>query len=268
MMQTTIIDDTHTFEEFGFKHSFGTQLNKIGEIKPKKASIPGMKGSWSFGEDIGDKRISFTLNLIESDDYVKERKLDELIDFFCDDEGYPRTVKISLRREPDRHFFARLDEVSEPEISILTMTVKISFTLTDPHRYSNARADEVLWGSKKIDFRARYKLGNSGNGATERTITGNTTIYPDVEGKAVAPVIILSGSGTDVLIKSKDRIIQVGTFSSKTIRIDTEMFVSYIDGVETIMDMDMFYIFPKTPVTITGKNLNLKMTLEYYNVYS
>lgn len=267
-MRKTIIDDTHTFEEFGFRQSFGTQLKKIGEISLKRTTIPGMMGSWSFGEEIGDKRILFTLYLEETSDQKKERMLDQLVNFLCDDEGYPRTVKISLRREPDRHFFCRLDEVGEPEVSVHTMTVQLYFTLTDPRRYSNAKADDVRWGSKKVDFQAQYKLGNRGSGAVERLITGNTTIYPDLEGKSVFPIIMITGSGSDVVIKCKNSSIIVGSFTNKTIRIDTEMFVTYVNGVETIPDMDKFQLHPKASVVISGRNMNFKMTLDYYNVYS
>lgn len=267
-MRTTVLDDTHTFEEFGFRQSFGTQLKKIGEISPKRTTIPGMMGSWSFGEEIGDKRIPFTLYLAETNDRKKERMLDQLVDFLCDDEGYPRTVKISLRREPDRHFFCRLDEIGEPEVSVHTMTIQLYFTLTDPRRYSNVKADEVRWGSKKVDFQAQYKLGNRGSGAVERLITGNTSIYPDLEGKSVFPIIIINGSGTDVVIRCKNSSIQVGSFSNKTIHIDTEMFVAYVDGAETIPDMDKFQLLPKAPLVVSGRNMNFTLTLDYYNVYS
>lgn len=227
-----------------------------------------MKGSWNFGESIGDKRIVFTLLLQETDDYQKEMKLDALIDFLCDDKGYPRTVKISLRREPDKHFFARLDEVGESKVTVHTLQIQIYFTLTDPRRFSNIPADELTWGSEKVDFQSSYKLGNTGTDAVQRVVTGNTTIYPFVEGKATFPIITIVGSGVDVLIQSNNQKIKVGTFNNQTLRIDTEMYVAYVNGVEKIYDMDTFLLFPQKPITLSGTSMNFTLTLEYFNVFS
>ncbi len=204
-MKTTYLDDTHTFEEFGFYHEYGTQLAKMPTITQNK---------------IGDKTIAFNLICKEFDDLDKEIRLSRLVSFFLDDFGYPRQVKFSLVREPDKHFYAKLSNVSESKVTMKTIRITLTFELTSPYRYSNASTDDLLWGSEVVTFENReYTLGSNGGGGTNH-ITGNTgEVWPEVNGLAVHPKITITGSGTNVKITCNKKNITVGTFNNQTIVI-------------------------------------------------
>ena len=63
-------------------------------------------------------------------------------------------------------------------------------------------------------------------------------------------------------------MITVGTFSNQTIVIDTEMFISYINGKEQLIDMDDFYLLKGYRVLITGTNMNFTIKFDYRDKYS
>lgn len=268
-MKTTYLDDTHTFEEFGFYHEYGTQLAKMPTITQNKITIPNKVGSWHFNDKLGDKTIAFNLICKEFDDLDKEIRLNRLVSFFLDDFGYPREVKFSLVREPDKHFYAKLSNVSESKVTMKTIRITLTFELTSPYRYSNATAEDLLWGSEVVTFENReYTLGSNGSGGTIR-ITGNTgEVWPEVNGLAVHPKITITGSGNNVKITCNKKNITVGTFSNQTIIIDTEMFISYINGNEQLIDMDDFYLIKNKSVSITGANMDFTIKFDYRDKYS
>lgn len=267
-MKTTYLDDTHTFEEFGFYHEYGTQLSKMPTIARNKITIPNKVGSWYFGDKLGDKTIAFNLICKEFDDLEKEIRLNRLVSFFLDDYGYPRQVKFSLAREPDKHFYAKLSNVSESKVTTKTIRITLTFELTSPYRYLNATTDDLLWGSEVLTFENReYTFGINSGGASQ--ITGNTgEVWPEVNGLAVHPKITITGSGTNVKIACNNKGITVGTFSDQTIVIDTEMFISYVNGNEKIIDMDDFYLIKGQLVLITGANMNFTIKFDYRDRYS
>jgi predicted phage tail component-like protein len=180
--------------------------------------------------------------------------------------GVPnQNVEIFFRDDPEIVYYGIKENMELPTAGQTSVSSSFTLFCGDPVKYSKHNVSDILWGNAEIDFQAHYTLGNQGSGAFNKKITRNTSIATTVEGMAVKPTIKLSGSGVDVKITCAGKNIDVGTFSSTTLEIDTEMFVAYFNGTEKIVDMDDFWLEPDDTVFITGRNMNFDLTIDFRN---
>ncbi|MGF2943351.1 distal tail protein Dit [Enterococcus xiangfangensis] len=172
-----------------------------------------------------------------------------------------------------------------------------SFTITcgDPYKYTKSDATSVMWGSEIITFQANYLLGNTGSGAVlmpiifeggaywgsdiitfqhQGYLMGDTgkeaqpfEIYPTVEGLKVKPMIEIVGMGRGVKIRTRTDTIDLGDFDNATIVIDTQTFNITKNGKPMIRPMNDFYIYPKEPLYVSGKDGDFDLTIKYSNRY-
>lgn len=222
--------------------------------------------TWLFGSNNKNKVISIPCFYFGSQSDF-QRLIDSLNHFFFDEYLKPRVIKTFFDYDSDRYMNTRVNTPFELNRSSGNKELTINLIAFDGKKYSSDKASEILWGSEKINFKANYKLGDTGTGANALTITSNQSLDTFVDGKAVKPSIKIVGTGTNVKLTCAGRSITVGTFTSKTIIIDTEMFIAYFDGVETLIDMDDFYIVPNSKVSVTGTGMNFVLTIDYQNVY-
>lgn len=221
---------------------------------------------WLFGS-IRDTKVATIPCFFEGNQMQFQIILNQLNEFFFDEFMKPIMLKISFDYETDRYMHMYLSEPFDLSRNYDNKEISLSFIAFDSKKYSKDKASDITWGSTTINFKSNYKLGNTGSGANGITITSNTTLDTFVDGKAVKPSVKLVGTGTNVKIACAGRVIDVGTFTGKTIIIDTEQFIAYFNGVETLIDMDDFYIVPSSKVSITGTNMNFTLTIDYQNVY-
>lgn len=264
----TIKSPTGTFNlaDLGFRWNREHESFGSADFTHNSDHIPGKAGDWYFGSEARTKTYEFKLKLLEKNLTVLDQKIDELNSVMFDAYGKPQLLEIKLDYT-SKVFYGYFADPVDPTTETILSKMKLSFISFDGRKYSSEKASEIVWGSETIDFRSNYKLGDTGTGADGITVTSDQSIDTYVDGKAVKPSIKLVGSGTSVKITCAGRSINVGTFSNKTITIDTEMFVAYFDGVETILDMDDFYIVPNSKVNITGTGMNFVLTIDYQNVY-
>lgn len=236
------------------------------DFSHKSEHIPGRQGDWYFGSESRTKEYVFGANALVSDLTTLDGKIEALNNVLFDAFGKPQLLEIYLDYT-HKMFYAYFSEPVSVTTETLLAELQLKFISFDGKKYSKDKASDITWGSTTINFKSNYKLGNTGSGANGITITNNTTLDTFVDGKAVKPSIKLVGTGTNVKIACSGRVINVGTFTSKTIIIDTEQFIAYFNGVETLIDMDDFYIVPNSKVSVTGTNMNFTLTIDYQNVY-
>ncbi|MGX7232449.1 hypothetical protein ACWODG_06800 [Enterococcus italicus] len=257
---------TFNLSDLGFRWHREHEALGTADFSLRSDHIPGKTGDWYFGSEVGTKEYEFTLSLLEDDLTTLDQKIAELNDVLFDAYGKPQLLEITLDYTR-KMFYAYFSEPIAPTTETILSKMKLTFVSFDGKKYSADKASEFLWGSEKINFKANYKLGDTGTGANALTITSNQSLDTFVDGKAVKPSIKIVGTGTNVKLTCAGRSIAVGTFTSKTIAIDTEMFIAYFDGVETLIDMDDFYIVPNAKVSVTGTGMNFVLTIDYQNVY-
>ena len=92
-------------------------------------------------------------------------------------------------------------------------------------------------------------------------------IYPTVEGLKVKPMIEIVGMGRGVKIRTRTDTIDLGDFDNATIVINTQTFNITKNGKPMIRPMNDFYIYPKEPLYVSGKDGDFDLTIKYSNRY-
>ena len=259
--------ETRRWEDFNLKTLTEHSNPAQAEFSHKSMHIAGLPGLLDFGSEIEGKSFEINLNQLVRQELDLAQTINALNQFFFDEYKQPRFIKIIFDYDPNKYIWAKVAESFTPNRATLLKKLTVPFIQFDANKYSVVVADEIVWGSQQIDFQADYKLGHTGSGARDTQITSNTTIRPFLEGLALMPFIVLNGSGTNVKITCANRELNIGTFVGKEIEIDTENYVTYTNGVESNIDLNEFYFVPNEPVSITGTNMNFKLTVHYRDIY-
>lgn len=175
----------------------------------------------------------------------------------------PRELKVIWDYDPFKYVWLRVASGFTIDRSTFMNGFSIPFLQLDDNRYSVEEVNDIKWGSVSIDFRADYRLGHEGSGAVDLPVTGSTNFLPTLDGYAVQPYIVLEGSSGSFTIRTGTSYISHSGFSGK-FEIDTENFIAYQNGVETLLQrIDEFYLVPNQRVYVSGKNPNFKITMHY-----
>ena len=258
-MEVLTFDDNYTLEDFGMANARGNEQTMFGAITARSEKVPGRKGLLDFGNEIGAGTEKFPI-LVKSNNPIERSYLIRAFkNFLLDEYGYPRMIKIHKSTEPDVYYYGKISVAPTPELYSNAGMLNLEITNYNGVKYSKFEANEILWGSQQIDFQDGYLLGNTGSGANELRVTGNISISPTVSGSAVFPYLVLVGHGSDVVITSNGKSIQIGNFNG-TLEIDCANFISYLNGAEKLIQMDKFQLVRGKAILISGSNMNFTLT--------
>lgn len=262
MKEILTFDDTYTLEDFGMRNIKGTSQPLLGQISSRTEKVYGRKGILDFGNEIGEITETFPVLVLAKDPVERSYRMRAFKEFITDAYGYLRSIKVHKSTEPDVYFYGKLSSVPIPEFYSNAATFELEIVNMDGVKYAISEANDILWGSETIDFQSGIPLGHTGSGANELQITGNTTVAPTIVGMAVFPYLVLNGSGTNVVIESNGKKIQVGNFSGK-LEIDCANYIAYLNGTEKSMRMDRFQLVKGKTIKISGSALNFTFTNNY-----
>lgn len=256
------------WEDFGLKPLAGHENPAQADFDHITMHIPGLSGSLDFGAEVKSKKgLAIPLNIFIHSEYENTKVINNLNQFFFDEFKQPRFIKTIFDYEPNKYIWLKIAESFVPNRQTILRKFTIPFVQHDDNKYSVAEANDITWGSTDIDFQADYLLGNSGSGADHQRVTGNTTLNPFLEGLALQPYFEINGSGSDVKITSGTYVLSIGNFTNKSLEVDTENDVLYVNGVESDFGLGDFYFVPGLPVQITGRNMNFELTVHYRDIY-
>lgn len=261
-MAILTFDDTYTLADFGMANGKGNEMPLLGAITSRTEKVPSRKGLLDFGNEIGSMTDKYPVEVLEQDRIERSYCMRAFKNFITDEYGYPRTIKVHNSDEPDVYIFAKLTTAPIPKRLNSSASFDLVITNLDGVKYAITEANDILWGSDVVDFQSSLPLGHTGSGANELQITGNTTVAPTIVGTAVFPYLILDGTGTNVMIESNGKKIQVGTFSGK-LEIDCANYIAYLNGVEKSIRMDRFQLVRNETIKVTGSAMNFSFTNHY-----
>lgn len=242
MAKTTMLDTTHTFEEFGFRPLFAQQQQRTGKLNLLSGAIPGRAGAWDFGTEVGTKTFSVPLVMIEVDDILKEEKIDNLLAFFLNQRGEPRYVKINFRRAPDKYITAKLVEVQDSDYTNQSATLTLNFEALDPFRYAQSDMYD-LPNPLTYDSGAVYGAKSYAN-TTQMDWLYNINYAGIHNYSSLATPIKLTITGT--IAGGTVTHLETGTkmtlpdITAGTIIIDSNNYTVTVNGVDTIFSGEFF----------------------------
>jgi predicted phage tail component-like protein len=264
-----IIINGKKLSEYGIICQRGYIHPSTPNISNKELSIPGKDGIYDFGVQVGERRFSFPLALINDNNTYLQHGIRAFIMDLFDHYGKPKTITLVFDYEPDKYYKARCTSQISPDKITRTGLFTIEFTAYDPYAYSQVLADEVLWGSNVITFQSSYKLGRGASDGL-RTITGETTLNIIVDGIAVKPVIEIVGSGTNVVLTANGYTITLGTFTGATWVIDCDKYTVLKNGASAFGEVSLrdFILLPgSNTIEIAGMGINFTIRIKARDKY-
>lgn len=245
-MPTTRIDDVHTFEEFGFRPLFAQQQPRTGSLTLNKQETFETPGAWYFGASIGTKEFDVPLALIEFNDLEKEEKIDKLVSFFLDDNGKPRAVKLSFRRNPDKFIFALLKGISDGEFTDHTVTYTLSFEAMDPFKYSLSNQYDL---DTPLEYDAGHDYGTMAYPNTRRFDWIYTRHYSGLHNYSslntdIKMTIKGTVKGGKVTHLESGQSVSFPDIVNGVVVIDGQTYNVEVNGVDTIFDGEFFALAP------------------------
>ncbi len=265
-MQITF-DDDKTLADFNMAVLKGYEKSLMPSITGNTTNVPGKIGAWDHGDELGTLSDTYGIASLTQNPLQRERDIAAFYRYITDDFGYPRELKIILSIEPHLYFTAKLIKPKAPKRYNSGADFELSVIATNPRKYSRFKQDEIRWGSTEINFTFPYQLGHRGT-ENNISVTKPTELAVHIDGYSLKPVIMVGGTGTNVIITNKGQSILLGSFTSANWKIDCSNYVVIKNGVEQFIDFDEFILFSgDNQVTISGSNLNLTLSIEYRDEY-
>lgn len=262
---------TKKLSDFGFRELSTHDNPSQPPFDRRTVSIPGREGAWEFEPQIGEKPANIPVKHLAMSETEFQLKLDEFNQFFYDEFGKPKELKLIYDYEKDKYIYVKLAQNFSPDRQTILKSIDIPFISSKPRKEARFLPSEITWGSKVIDFTFPYRFGlgrNGEGGVADEQVTTPRMISVTAEGLVVKPILILEGSGTNVSISNNDSIINVGTFTNTKWEIDCINYISYKNGVETFLNMNEFWLMPSVnQLKIAGTGLNFKFSVKFRNRY-
>lgn len=260
-----LMDDLYTFRDLGLHVKKGHEYPSIPSLTSKAKVIPGRPGAWDFGYEIGPRPFQIPLGFATKDLLKREAILSSINQFFLDARGKPRLIKMCFDYEPDKFILAKLQDGFTPLRTVSKAELTLTFIAYDPYKYSIIKNSELFWDNTALSMDSfTYYMDDEGTSAST-LITASTVLNIEVLGHDIKPYIKIIGTGTSIMVRCGDAYVNVGTYAaSKTIEIDCERYVAYINGVETMLDMNEFWLMRgSNDVSIIGVNMNFTVSFDY-----
>ncbi|TMU85485.1 phage tail family protein [Bacillus sp. BHET2] len=260
------MDDKYRFEDFGFYCEPGNEDPLMPSFERKTLAIPGRLGSWDFGVEIGEKPFSYPLKVIERYHTQMQRYFNEFVAFLLDPFGKPREIKIVRDYEPDKHYMVKVSASILPERLEEEGAFILGFIASDPLKYGNVENHEINWDSETVTFDDSYSIDTVY--VDGMLITSSQTVETTVNGYAMTPTILISGSGEDVVIEANGKSLSLGSFTNSEIVVNGKSFTIFKDGIEEFINGDIPDLLPgRNQVNISGSNLNFNLSLRVRDQY-
>ena len=261
------LDGKH-IEEFGYRALLDHYHEAIPNIRRKTMTIPGMSGRWDFGSELESKPFEIPIQALSDSSVSLQALQNELVAFLMDEFGNPRELKMVFDYEQDKFYTVKIDGAVAPVLRAHILRNKtLPLIAHDPFKYSNVESDSYYWGNKVITFEYPYTFEK--DVIDEFEITEPKTKFIDIDGVAVQPVFEITGSADNFKIWNDNYEINVGSFSDMSWEIDCKNYVSYKNGIESIIDMSHFYLMPgNNPLRFTGTNIDLSIKINFREKYN
>lgn len=260
------MDDKYRFEDFGFICEPGNEDPLTPNMEHKTLSIPGKVGLWDFGIEIKERHFSFPLKIMDRFFTKIQRNFNELKEFFLDPHGQPREIKIIFDYEIDKYYIAKLNGFSVPARLTEESTIVISVVAYDPLKYGTVENHEIHWDSTNVSYDDSYSMDTVY--VDDVTITTPQSVETTVNGYALTPTILITGTGNNVSLKANGKTLSLGSFTNATFEIRGKDYRILKNNEEQFINGDFLQLLPGlNQVEITGFNLNFNLSIRVRDQY-
>ncbi|MGI8363066.1 phage tail domain-containing protein [Bacillus cereus] len=247
----------------------GFQHPAAPPIRDYTVSIPGRPGAYYFGSDIDP--MEFNLPLIikpQENRFELAAAIRKMVAAFIDPHGKPKEVKMIYDYEPDKYYLVQYSGSLPIDRYFSLGKFELPLIAYNPHAYSLVTNDDITWGSENITFEnMTYTYGHTGGGQVEK-ITSPKLYSVFVSGLVQNPIILVSGSGTDVVMSANGKSFSLGTFNNTNWLIDGNTWTVLKNGSNGLSDYNKNYPqgdwleFKQGNNTLSINGIGLNLTIQ------
>lgn len=261
------IDDKYRLEDFDMRALDIFEDPTTTPFRQNVVQVPRSNRTLLISEQSEPRPIQIVARFNKDTHLDIESALNKFADIFYDRDGKRKEIKISLDHWQGKFAYGYLADNLNARRVRQAGSLEINLICYDTNRYSGVKANEVLWGSEKIDFTSHYTLGHEGN-ITDIDVNGNgdlqMTIF--VDGLSIHPAIIIEGSSGALKITTNGQTIDLPSFSNSKWII--EKFTTIKNGQEVFVNARKFKLKSgMNIVTFRGSNKNFKVNFDYRDRY-
>ncbi|HHT7042037.1 hypothetical protein B4087_5800 [Bacillus cereus] len=264
------LDDKYRFENFGFICLPGYDDSITPIFDRKTYSIPGVEGVIPFGTEVKEKPFSYPLMIMERFHIEMQQKFERFTDFFFDQYGNPRQVKMVRDYDPSKFYYVELAQQITPDRLPEDGKFVLPLVAHDPRAYSVVNSnDKITWGSK-IPFATPIIFGYKQS--QYDVISPQTLVINNIGTLVVRPIIKITGTAQGLTLTINGKGFSFGDLNNETLLIDAATYTVKKNNQNYLFkmtgDFKRLELVPKNNnVQIGGSNLNLKVTFDFRGKY-
>ncbi|MGX7627635.1 phage tail domain-containing protein [Bacillus thuringiensis] len=264
------LDDKYRFENFGFMCLPGYDDSITPIFDRKTYSIPGVEGVIPFGTEVKEKPFSYPLMIMERFHIEMQRKFEKFTDFFFDQYGNPRKVKMVRDYDPSKFYYVELAQQITPDRLAEDGKFVLPLVAYDPRAYSIVDSTKEIHWNDPIPWMSDIPISFK---KTSYTINSPQSISVNNYGSMVVrPVVEIKGSAENFTLTLNGERFSLGTFTNSTFVLDAKHYTAIKNGQNFLFQMQgnlekLELMTGDNSVNIGGSNLVLNITFNFRAKY-
>jgi len=264
------LDDKYRFEDFGFICVPGYDDSITPIFDRKTYSIPGVEGEIPFGTEVKKKPFSYPLMIMERFHIEMQRKFERFTDFFFDQYGNPRQVKMIRDYDPSKFYYVELAQQITPDRLAEDGKFVLPLVAYDPRAYSIVNSkDKITWGSK-IPFVTPITFGHK---PSQYDVIGpQTLVINNIGSLVVRPVIEIFGRAKSLTLRINGALFTFGDLTNGIVMIDARNYTVLKNGQNYLYEMkgnvEMIELNPgENKIEVGGTDVAVQLTFDFRGKY-
>ncbi|MFA2831272.1 phage tail domain-containing protein [Bacillus paranthracis] len=264
------LDDKYRIEDFGFEFQPGYDDPLTPVFDRKTYSLPGVEGVIPFRTEVKEKSFSYPLIIMERFHIEMQRKFEKFTDFFFDQYGNPRQVKMVRDYDPSKFYYVELAQQITPDRLSEEGKFVLALVAHNPRAYSVMKSnDKITWGSK-IPFVTPITFGHK---PSQYNVTSPQKLgINNIGTLIVRPVIEIFGRAKSLTVRINGALFTFGDLTNGIVMIDAENYTVLKNGQNYLYEMkgnlEMIELNPgENEVEIGGADLAVQLTFDFRGKY-
>jgi len=263
-----IILDNKPLSDFNIIAVKGHTNPSSANFSEDTIKIPDNMGVYYVKSQNGVKQFRLPLIAIGDNNTDAQRIMRTFNDFFHDAYMQKRLVKMAFDYEPEKFYNVRLSKVMDASREFGIGEFDLIVTSHDGYSNNVYINTDFVWGSEEITFESGYGLGHTF--IKSKQITAPITLETSVDGYAIRPTFLISGSGDNVTFLANGKSFSLSNFSNSNLVLDGKkrtVTLNSANGYDKKTSGWIDLLPGQNQLRISGTNMNFTLTVEYRDKY-
>lgn len=258
------IDGVHIEKDLGLHLLEGSNEPILSDTRDNDITIPGRHGSYPMESYMGSKPF-FEEILIPDQASLRDvqRIVNKIKPLILDVYGKPKPVKLIWDYEPDKYYIAKFSGYISINRIHKAGIFFLPFTAHDPMAKATVENHEINVDSTIVSVDDDYSIDTVW--INDVQITTPQTLETYVNGYAIRPTILITGSADNLTFHSNGKSFSLKNFKNSTFEIKGENYTILKNGVNGFNERnskDFLELLPgMNKIQVTGSNMDFKLSI-------